>query len=59
MSYLQVPVKIEKDAVMHYRLVGPSDTEPTPAEGYLIDPEPVEIQGIPGKFWTEYKIVEA
>jgi len=57
-SYLQVPVKIEKDAVMHYRIVGPSDTKPTPADGYMIDPEPIEIAGVSGKFWIEFKIVE-
>lgn len=56
MSYLQVPVKVLVDKVMEYRLVGPSDTAPTPASGYAIDPEPVEIVGVPGKFWIEYKI---
>jgi len=55
-SYLQVPVKVLVDKVMEYRLVGPSDTAPTPASGYAIDPEPVEIVGVPGKFWIEYKI---
>lgn len=58
MSYLQVPIKIEKDAVLHYRVVGPSETEPTPADGYIIDEESIEIPGVPGKFWVEYKIVE-
>lgn len=58
MSYLQIPVKIEKDAVLHYRVVGPSDTKPTPAQGYTIDDEPIEILGVPSKFWIEYKIVE-
>lgn len=54
MSYLQVPIKI--DATLEYRVVGPSDTTPKPAEGYLIDPEPIEISGVQGKFWIEYKI---
>lgn len=58
MSYLQVPIKIEKDAVLHYRVVGPSETEPTPADGYAIDSESIEISGVEGKFWIEYKIVE-
>ena len=57
MSYLQVPVKVVTDATMSYRIVGPSDTPPIPEEGYIIDPEPVEIVGIEGKFWVEYKIV--
>lgn len=57
MSYCQVPVKIVIDATMEYRLVGPSDTPPAPAAGYEIDPEPVEIAGVEGKFWIEYKII--
>ena len=57
MSYLQVPVKIVSDATMEYRIVGPSDTQPTPATGYTIYPEPIEIPTVPGKFWVEYKIV--
>jgi len=56
-SYLQVPVKIVSDATMEYRIVGPSDTMPTPAEGYSIDPEPIEIPSAEGKYWVEYKIV--
>lgn len=55
MSYLSVPVKI--NATMEYRVVGPSDTAPEPAEGYQIDPEPIEIEGVEGKFWVEYKII--
>lgn len=58
MSYLQVPIKLEKDAMLEYRVVGPSDEEPEPAEGYSIDPDPIEITGVPGKFWIEYKIIE-
>ena len=57
MSYLQVPVKIVSDATMEYRVVGPSESAPTPASGYTIDSEPIEIVGIEGKFWTEYKII--
>jgi hypothetical protein len=57
MSYLQVPVKIVSDAIMSYRIVGPSDTAPTPAPSYTIDPEPIEIPNVEGKFWTEYKII--
>jgi len=53
-SYLTKTVKI--NATMEYRLVGPSDTAPTPADGYKIDPEPIEIAGVEGKFWLEYKI---
>ena len=60
MDYLQVPVKIVKDAVLEYRIVGPSETQPTPAEGYTIDPEPITLGDlIPGKFWVEYRIIEA
>lgn len=60
MDYLQVPIKIVKDAVLEYRIIGPSDTEPTPAEGYKIDPESIEFTGIvSGKFWIEYRIIEA
>ena len=55
MSYLQVPIKI--DGILEYRVVGPSDTAPTPADGYKIDPEPIEITGLEGKFWVEYKII--
>lgn len=58
MSYLQVPIKIEKDATLEYRIIGPSDTEPTPAQGYQIDPEPIEVSGVKGKFWIEYRIIE-
>lgn len=58
MSYQQIPIKIEKDATLEYRIVGPSDEAPTPAEGYSIDPDPVEINGVPGKFWVEYRIIE-
>jgi len=58
-SYLQVPVKLVKDATMEYRIVGPSDTKPTPVEGYSIDPEPIKIQGVEGKFWIEFRIIEA
>ncbi len=58
-SYLTVPIQIVKDAVLEYRIVGPSDTEPTPEEGYLIDPEFLEIEGVEGKFWTEYRIIES
>lgn len=54
MSYLQVPVKV--DATLEYRIVGPSETQPTPATGYLIDPEPIEVANVEGKFWVEYKI---
>lgn len=57
MSYLQVPIKTVTDATMEYRVVGPSDTPPTPADGYMIDPEPVTIDGVDGKFWIEYKII--
>lgn len=57
MSYLQVPIKVVTDAVMEYRIVGPSDTPPTPADGYTIDPEAIEIDGVPSKFWMEYKII--
>jgi len=55
-SYLQTPVKVISDAVMEYRFLGPSDTMPTPAAGYSIDPEPVENPNFEGKFWVEYKI---
>jgi len=55
-SYQQIPVKVEVDGTMHARFVGPSETAPTPAEGYTIDPESVEISTVPGKFWVEYKI---
>ena len=55
MSYLEVPVKV--NGTMSHRLVGPSETPPTPTEGYIIDPEPIEIPNVEGKFWTEYKIV--
>lgn len=57
MSYLQVPIKVCTDATMKYRIIGPSETQPTPADGYTIDPEPVEIVGVKGKFWIEYKII--
>ena len=57
MSYLQVPVKIEVDGTMEYRIIGPSDTPPTPATGYMIDPEPIENPNFEGKFWVEYKII--
>lgn len=56
-SYLQVQIKIVSDATMEYRIVGPSDTKPDPALGYTIDPESIEISGIAGKFWVEYKII--
>jgi len=52
-----VPIKVLTDAVMEYRVVGPSSTAPTPAAGYTIDPEPIEIDGVEGIFWIEYKIV--
>jgi hypothetical protein len=58
-SYLQVPIKIVKDAVLEYRVIGPSDTEPTPAEGYTVDPESIEVTGVEGKFWIEYRIIES
>lgn len=58
MTYLEVPVTIEKPAMMHCRFVGPSDTKPDPEDGYIIDDEPIEIEGVPGKLWIEYKIVE-
>lgn len=58
MSYLQIPIEIVKDATMEYRIIGPSDTKPTPAEGYEIDPEPIEIPNAPGKLWIEYRIIE-
>ena len=57
MSYLQTPIKILTDGTMSHRLVGPSDTKPDPALGYTIKPEPVEISGVEGKFWLEYKII--
>ena len=57
MSYLQVPVKIEVDGTMEYRLVGPIDTPPTPVEGYTIDPESIEIPNSEDKYWMEYKII--
>ncbi len=56
MSYLETPVKVEVDGTMKHRLVGPSDIPPTPTIGYQIDPEPIEIATVEGKFWTEYKI---
>ena len=56
MSYLSVPVTVCESKVMEYRIVGPSDTAPTPATGYTIDPEPIIIVGAEGKFWIEYKI---
>jgi hypothetical protein len=54
-SYLQVPVKI--NATMEYRIVGPCDTKPTPAEGYTIGSEPIKMPNVNGKFWLEYKII--
>lgn len=57
MSYLQIPIKIMKDATLEYRIVGPSDTAPTPAAGYQIDDESIEITGL-GKFWIEYRVIE-
>ena len=57
MSYQQIPVIIEVNAIMHYRIVGPSDTPPTPETGYIIDPEPIEISDVNGKFWIEFKII--
>ena len=60
MDYLKVPIKIVKDAVLEYRFVGPSETAPTPAPGYTIDPEPITFGAlIPGKFWIEYRVIEA
>jgi len=56
-SYIEVPVKVEVDGILHYRLVGPSDTPPTAETSYTIDPEPIEIPNVNGKFWVEYKIV--
>ena len=56
-DYLQVKVTVA--AVLEYRVVGPSDTAPTPATGYKIDPEPVEVAGVPGKFWIEYRVILA
>ena len=55
-SYTTVPVTVKVTKTMTYRIVGPSDTAPTPADGYTIDPEPIEISGVEGKFWIEYKI---
>lgn len=55
-SYLTLPVMVCEVKTMEYRIVGPSDTAPTPATGYAIDPEPIEIAGTEGKFWVEYKI---
>lgn len=57
MSYLEVPVKI--DATMSYRIVGPSDTPPTPATGYTIDPDPIQVSGSSDKYWLEYRIISA
>jgi hypothetical protein len=57
-SYLSVPVEVTVQKTMEYRVVGPSDTEPTPAEGYNIDPEFIEISGVDGKFWIEYRILD-
>jgi hypothetical protein len=57
-SYLQVPIEIVKNATLEYRIVGPSETQPTPAQGYLIDPESIEVAGVEGKFWIEYRIIE-
>ena len=57
MSYLEVPIKVISDGTMSYRLVGPSESAPTPATGYTIDPEPVELPNVEGKFWIEYKTI--
>ena len=59
MSYLQVPVKIASDATMEYRIIGPSDTQPTPATGYTIYPESMENPNFEGKFWVEYRVISA
>lgn len=59
MSYLTVPVEVLVAKTMEYRIVGPSDTSPTPAEGYTIDAEPIEIEGVEGKFWIEYRVISA
>ena len=56
MSYLQVPIEIISNGTMEYRIVGPSEMPPTPASGYTIDPDPVEMPNVPGKYWVEYKI---
>lgn len=58
MSYLQVPIEIVKNATLEYRIVGPFETQPTPAQGYQIDPESIEIAGVDGKFWIEFRIIE-
>lgn len=57
-AYLQVPIKITKNAILEYRIIGPSETQPTPAQGYIIDPDPVEVAGVDGKFWVEFRIIE-
>lgn len=54
MDYLKIPVKIS--ATLVYRIVGPSETLPEPAEGFQIDPEPIEIEGVEGKFWVEWRL---
>ena len=55
-SYTKLPIVVLQNATLEYRLLGPSDTPPTPAVDYTVDPEPIEVAGIPGKFWLEYKI---
>jgi len=57
-SYLQIDVAISKSAKLDYRLVGPSASQPIPPEGYKIDPEPILVEGVQGKYWLEYKITE-
>ena len=57
MSYLQIPINVLVEATKEYRLVGPSDTIPAPAAGYVIDPEPIETPTVEGKYWLEYKII--
>lgn len=58
MEYLKLPIKVLVDATLEYRFVGPSESAPTPAEGYVIDPDPIELDfpGLIGKFWVEYRI---
>ena len=57
MSYLQVPIEIVSEATMEYRIIGPSEMPPTPTTSYTIDPDPVEMPSVEGKFWIEYKII--
>ena len=57
MSYLSLDVPVVVSKTLEYRLVS-SDVEPTPADGYVVHPVPIEIPDVQVKLWLEYRLTE-